>query len=83
MSSDNLIERQILTAIFELHRHFAELRTEINEMREDLRALANIRLVLRTNVSSDDDESSECDSVTSAPATVSYDRHSRVNDWAD
>lgn len=67
----------VLAAVKELHRELQALRSDIDEVKDELKVLergGNIQIVLpgEGDESSSDEESSECESVQSAPATVSY-----------
>ena len=73
----------LLAALKELHRELSALRGEINELKDEVKVMerggGGIQFVIRPEGEEDESESdrdseSECDSVQSAPPTVSYDR---------
>ena len=66
----------LLMAIKELHRELAALSKQIDELKDEMKVLergGGIQLVITPNRVNDRDADSDCDSVQSAPATVSYD----------
>jgi hypothetical protein len=70
----------LLGALSEIHRDLDALRKQIEELKDEVkvmeRANSSIQVVIHPPEERDDesssDESSECESVQSAPATVSY-----------
>ena len=73
----------LLAALSELHRELKSLRKDIEELKDEVRVMerggSNIQFVIQPEDLNEDEEDgednfSECDSVQSAPATVSYER---------
>ena len=74
----------LLAALKEMHRDLQALRKEIDELNDEVRVMqhtgGNVQYVINLDSAEQNDEtdcsssSSECDSVQSAPATVSYER---------
>ena len=74
----------LLAALKEMHRDLQALRKEIDELKDEVRVMqhtgGNVQYVINLDSAEQNDEtdcnssSSECDSVQSAPATVSYER---------
>ena len=69
----------LLAALKELHHEISAVRKEIDELKDEVkvmeRAGGNVQFVIQPE---EDETSSECDSVQSAPATVSYERESNA-----
>ena len=70
----------LLAALKEMHRELTALRQEIDELKDEVKVVqggGNIQFVIGAEgeeSESEESSSSECGSVQSAPATVSYAR---------